>query len=546
MSRMRIEKPSLENGLRRLIRSYFIAYVVGLILSVAGVVGFGYYQQWQITRALRILTRQSLIVGDLRQSILSLQQFTPVPFDAIRYEDARGVRVFQLPLTGSAPRSERRWLLASVREPISIDEKGENDAGTLVFQFGLLNHAVLAIYLWLVGLLFTLPLAIRGRKQLVLQLERDMRHHEQAKLAEMAAQVSHDIRSPLASLISISHNAHGLDEEVRVQLRTVINRIRDIANGLLKSHREQSGSAGLTDRPSPVALTTEPRTLELLSPLIESVVSEKRLQYAHQKTVEIEFSGAADCHHLFSEIQPVELSRILSNLVNNSIEALERPGHVRIRLLDQGGTPVIEVGDSGKGIPPEILKKLGTARITHGKSGTESGSGLGIYHARTTLESWGGKLEIASIVGSGTQVTLTLPPGDCPSWFLAELRVTKDALIVVLDDDPSIHGIWSRRFRGRTVLSFRNPGSLIDWYRKSFVGIGNVVFLCDYELIGHRHTGLDVIEILGIAESAVLVTSRFEEAGIRARCMKFGVKLLPKSLAPWVRISLLSSAEVNS
>ena len=64
----------------------------------------------------------------------------------------------------------------------------------------------------------------------------------------------------------------------------------------------------------------------------------------------------------------------------------------------------IQVSDNGKGIPPEILPKLMQRGSTHGKRG---GSGLGLYHAKTTLQSWDGDLKIES--KSGTTVSLILP-----------------------------------------------------------------------------------------------------------------------------------------
>jgi hypothetical protein len=68
-----------------------------------------------------------------------------------------------------------------------------------------------------------------------------------------------------------------------------------------------------------------------------------------------------------------------------------------------------------------------------------------------------------------------------------------------------------------------------------------VFFLCDYELLGERQTGMDVIEELGVGEQAILVTSHFEETELRKRCERLGVKLLPKGLAGIVPIDIVES-----
>ncbi len=57
-------------------------------------------------------------------------------------------------------------------------------------------------------------------------------------------------------------------------------------------------------------------------------------------------------------------------------------------------------------IPAEILPKLATRAYT---IGTPGGQGLGLYHAKNSVESWGGSLAIASTLGMGTTVTVKLP-----------------------------------------------------------------------------------------------------------------------------------------
>jgi hypothetical protein len=67
----------------------------------------------------------------------------------------------------------------------------------------------------------------------------------------------------------------------------------------------------------------------------------------------------------------------------------------------------------------------------------------------------------------------------------------------------------------------------------------------DYEILGDPKTGLDVIELLGIATQSVLVTSRYEEENVLSRCQKLGVKLLPKNLAGFVPITIKNETETE-
>ncbi|MGK5087867.1 HAMP domain-containing sensor histidine kinase [Bdellovibrionota bacterium FG-2] len=407
---------------------------------------------------------------------------------------------------------------------------------------------------------------------------KEAKSREAVMLSAVATQVSHDIRSPLATLISVAHNSPGLPEDARVQLRGAANRIRDIANQLLDKNREHNrdkntivlpgahlethsdagvgnGNANVLAAPGPSVLSQEERSTQLLSAVLESAVSSKRLQYAENPLITIE-SHTDDVYGLFANLQLTEFSRVVSNLVNNSVEAFEKGGRIDVSLREEGGRAVIEVRDNGKGIPPHLLAKIGVQGETHGKAG---GSGLGVYHARKTIESWGGSLEIESNQDSGTAIRLKLLKADAPAWFAPKVPVEGMKTIVVLDDDPGIHQIWESRLcayqaarlkseeapesppkSAVVVLHFYSAQEILKWFRSS-LGLGEAgdtpLYLCDYELGGPKgETGLDVIEKLGIASQSILVTSRYDEAAIQERCVRFGARLLPKWLAH--RVSL--------
>ena len=67
--------------------------------------------------------------------------------------------------------------------------------------------------------------------------------------------------------------------------------------------------------------------------------------------------------------------------------------------------------------------------------------------------------------------------------------------------------------------------------------------LVGYELIGFSESGLDLISRLGISEQSILVTSRFEEDGIRKKCADLRVPLIPKGLAGFIPIEIISNLD---
>jgi len=360
--------------------------------------------------------------------------------------------------------------------------------------------------------------------------------------ANLASQVAHDIRSPLAALEAITSDLSLLAEEKRIVIRSAVGRIKDIAQGLLErnpinTHKTETQVDGVT--------TTEKSSVQLLPALLEALITEKRMQYRSRLGIEISFNLDHAGYGIFVTIQPTELKRVLSNLINNSVEAIENTGTVTITLEGTNKEARIIIKDNGKGIPPEILPKLMQRGETHGKNG---GSGLGLFHARTSCESWGGRLNLSSEAGRGTEITLTLPCSPAPQWFVPKLLIYPKSRLVILDDDLSIHQIWTSRLEALKqaeiqVFHFSTGSEIEAWSRDGFDPKIKTVFLFDYELLGENTNGLELIEKLRISNQSILVTSRYDELKIRETCKRLGVKLIPKGMAGFVPIKILEPTD---
>ena len=369
----------------------------------------------------------------------------------------------------------------------------------------------------------------------------------QAAIGELSSQVAHDIRSPLAALDSVIKDASQLPEEKRLIIRSAVSRIRDIANNLLDKRRESIGSKAIAS-PVGAVLAEEPASICLLSSLIEPLMTEKRLQYRSRIGLEIDSGMDERSYGLFARVQPVEFRRVLSNLIDNAVEAMGelKSGRVSLALSARGDWVSLGVQDNGRGITRDVLPRLGRKGESHGKS---RGSGLGLYHAKTRVESWGGQLRLASKIGEGTLVIVELPKAPAPEWFISELWLHPDEAVVVLDDDASIHQVWQERFeslgqeRSASVLHFSTPKEIRDWASQNPKEARLAVYLMDYELLGYAETGLSLAKELGIGERTVLVTSRFDEPEILEECLKLGVRMIPKGLAVLAPIRLAQSPE---
>jgi signal transduction histidine kinase len=109
---------------------------------------------------------------------------------------------------------------------------------------------------------------------------------------------------------------------------------------------------------------------------------------------------------------PVNLDRLhtaLDSLVENAVK-FTKPGD-RIEVVGEGtsDTWTITVADSGPGMTPERLAEVTAGGPAATPAAKPSGTGLGLEIVRAVVRSWGGRLEVRSVLGAGTTVTLTFP-----------------------------------------------------------------------------------------------------------------------------------------
>ncbi|MDF2529610.1 MAG: sensor histidine kinase [Gammaproteobacteria bacterium] len=347
---------------------------------------------------------------------------------------------------------------------------------------------------------------------------------KEAAFAELAAQVAHDIRSPLAALDMLVKHLSDVPENQRIILRNATTRINDIANNLLNEFRS---------RKQIPELASKRHQAVLVSTIIESMISEKRLQYENRK---IEFTAQIDAtaYFIFVNIEVDRLKRVLSNLINNSVEAIKAQGQVIVSLRTAGNEVKLAIVDNGRGIPREKLEHIFEA----GSFNKKGGLGLGLSHAKQSIEEAKGKISISSELNQGTTVSISLPKAIEPAWFANKISLTLDTEVCIVDDDSSIHDAWNERFANFPSLNiyhFDSPINFVEWFKAH----SNKKFflLSDYEFINAPLNGLDIISKVN-SKNCILVTSYFEDKNIIQKCEGLGIRLLPKNLSAYIPIEI--------
>ena len=361
----------------------------------------------------------------------------------------------------------------------------------------------------------------------------------QKRFNEVASQVAHDIRSPLATLMMVVKSCDDIPETERIALREAATRISDIANSLLKRftiEQLESSNSGLEREAS--INDEEPL---LVSTLLMQLITDKKYEYPHMGW---ELEIASNAHFIFIAASATKLKRSLSNLINNAVDACSAiDGRIVVRLAVDGSAVSLRIEDNGKGIPPDILKKIISAvAVTSGK---DDGHGIGLMQVRETLQAYQGSIEFDSALGLGTQVTLTFPRVVTPDWMADCIQLKPGDNVVILDDDASIHGAWDTRFQSIIDLypsiklhHFTQGKAALDFIKAYPHNQRQEIFLlADFELLKQNLDGLMVIEESQLSRT-LLVTSYYMNPSVRHRAAQVGCKILPKQMASEISIEV--------
>lgn len=227
--------------------------------------------------------------------------------------------------------------------------------------------------------------------KLVERARYNIKLEKQAALAGLARQVAHDIRSPLSALNIFVRHSKSISEEEKGLIENVSSRINEVANNLLQSNTENSLNS----------------STDLLS-LVRSVYEEKRIFLAQRPDLNIEIIQKIE-GSVYVNVSKSDLARVLSNLINNSIDAILAEGRIQISIEKIESNVQVSVSDNGCGMSEEVLNNLGQQDFTTKHKSAYSGSGLGFWHAKQVIESAAGRITVRSKVNVGTTITLLMP-----------------------------------------------------------------------------------------------------------------------------------------
>lgn len=428
---------------------------------------------------------------------------------SLRYDEHRKRNIYLVPLVVGT--IMKGYLFAAVPDPFDFYR---GDFLSLAFQ-SWLPPLLVVIILWTAWLLVSKTYLIDPYLVGLVRLKR------KEALAHQAQQVAHDLRNPVATILSMARTLKGVPEDRKELIRGAADSIREIANDLLRE------SPAVTEGVVPSAVSNDGYSL---SPVVRAVVAEARARYSEKSALSIEVADSPSDALVPAALEPIELKRVLHNLIANAAESVDGSGVVRVETSDGDGCVTIKVVDNGRGIPAHILSKLGSRGASFGKHG---GSGLGLFHAKETVTRVGGTIDIRSEANQGTTVIFKIPSVTRGLMVPCTITVPRGGTVAILDDEKISHRCWDMRLeesadREFEVKHFYDADELRKWWNDLNGSRERVLLLCDYFLGKHLANGLEVIEELGATTQAVLVTGLAGDSSLQAECRKRKIRLLSK------------------
>jgi len=229
---------------------------------------------------------------------------------------------------------------------------------------------------------------------------------ETAKLAsvgELAAGIAHEINNPVAIMVEEAGWINDLLEEEEFSKS---ENLEEFERALKQIKTQGQRCKEITHKLLSFARKTDSRIQETqINDLVKELValSEQRAKYA-KITIHTNLGNNLPITYLAQS----EMQQILLNLINNSVDAMEKKGgELTIATYSEGDVIGIKVSDNGPGIPEANLSRIFEPFFTTKPVGKGTGLGLSICYG--IIQKMGGQIDVESVVGSGTTFHIRLP-----------------------------------------------------------------------------------------------------------------------------------------
>lgn len=228
-----------------------------------------------------------------------------------------------------------------------------------------------------------------GRLREMIRKEGEQKQFE--SFARLSSVLTHDLKNQILSLsLLVSNMERKFDREGFREdaMRTLSDSVNNLQNLVSK----------LSDPRTPTKRIREQSNLTLL---VERVIQRTAAQALNRFQISTQMMP-----DVMATVDGKAIERVIENLVINALEAMPEGGSLMISTRRDQEHAIISVADTGKGMTEEFMRE----RLFHPFATTKKkGIGLGLYSCRDIIEQHGGRIDVASQVGVGTEFSVILP-----------------------------------------------------------------------------------------------------------------------------------------
>ncbi len=348
-------------------------------------------------------------------------------------------------------------------------------------------------------------LLLRDVSERALMEEQVRRMERFLSLGTLASGLHHEIKNPLTAL---SIHVQLLEKRLRDPSRRPVEDLLGVLksevlrlNGVLESFRDFASLQRLTLRPADVE-----GVLEEVARLIAPQAAGQRIDVA--------------VHRPGSSLPPVPLDvekikQALLNLVINAIEAMPEGGALTLAAAAGDGEVVVEVSDTGPGIPPEVQPSLFKPYFSTKARGT----GMGLALTEKLVGQHGGRIEFRTSP-AGTTFSLAHPAGAVGRGEGAGMSDERFRILIV-DDEPNIRSGLAMALEEESydVTTAADASQAWEQFRRS----PHQLVITDLRMPGPR-SGLDLVRDIksGWPETLILVVTAHGTVETAVEAMRYG------------------------
>jgi len=212
-------------------------------------------------------------------------------------------------------------------------------------------------------------------------------------LGTLAAGIAHEMNNPLYSIMGFTEAI--LEEKQISKIQPLAQKVLDRSKHMASVILNLSGYARTNEKDA-----------------MKEVDINERLEAASEIALMATYTDDIDLEKNFDSVpgilaKPEEIQQVFLNIISNAVQAMEGKGKLTLSSQQDHGFIVVQIRDTGPGIPPEHITKVFDPFFTTKDQGEGTGLGLNIVHR--VVEQYGGNIKIESEPGEGTMFVISFP-----------------------------------------------------------------------------------------------------------------------------------------